>query len=98
MGTATKVKSSYTLGDLMRRDKLIIEYLSLVKYAVGKIIIYLPPFVDKEDLIEYGILGLIEAAEKYDSKKETKFGTYAISRIRGAILDYLRSQEIGRAH
>jgi len=93
MGTATKVKSSYTRGDLMRRDKLIIEFLSLVKYVVGKIMVYLPPFVDKEDLIEYGILGLIEAAEKYDSKKETKFGTYAISRIRGAILDYLRSQD-----
>ena len=77
----------------MRRDKLIIEFLSLVKYVVGKIMVYLPPFVDKDDLIEYGILGLIEAAEKYDSKKETKFGTYAISRIRGAILDYLRSQD-----
>lgn len=93
MGTTTKVKSSYTRGDLMRRDKLIIEFLSLVKYVVGKIMVYLPPFVDKDDLIEYGILGLIEAAEKYDSKKETKFGTYAISRIRGAILDYLRSQD-----
>ncbi len=93
MGTVTKVKSSYSVADLMKRDKLIIEYLSLVKYVVGKIMIYLPPFVDKEDLIEYGILGLIEAAEKYDSKKDTKFGTYAISRIRGAILDYLRSQD-----
>ena len=93
MGTVTKVKSSYTQGDLMSRDKLIIEYLSLVKYVVGKVMVYLPLFVDREDLIEYGILGLIEAAEKYDSKKETKFGTYAISRIRGAILDYLRSQD-----
>lgn len=93
MGTVTKVKSSYTQGNLMSRDKLIIEYLSLVKYVVGKVMVYLPLFVDREDLIEYGILGLIEAAEKYDSKKETKFGTYAISRIRGAILDYLRSQD-----
>ncbi|HHT9144440.1 MAG: FliA/WhiG family RNA polymerase sigma factor [Candidatus Brocadiaceae bacterium] len=93
MGTVTKVKSSYTQGDLMSRDKLIIEYLSLVKYVVGKVMVYLPLFVDREDLIEYGILGLIEAAEKYDSKKETKFGTYAITRIRGAILDYLRSQD-----
>ncbi|MCR4321536.1 MAG: FliA/WhiG family RNA polymerase sigma factor [Candidatus Brocadiaceae bacterium] len=93
MGTATKVKSSYTREGLMRRDKLIIESLSLVKYVVGKIMVYLPPFVDKEDLIEYGILGLIDASERYDSKKDTKFGTYAISRIRGAILDYLRSQD-----
>jgi RNA polymerase sigma factor for flagellar operon FliA len=75
------------------RDKFVIEHLSLVKYVVGKIMVYLPSFVDKEDLVEYGILGLIEAAEKYDVKKETKFGTYAISRIRGAILDYLRSQD-----
>lgn len=93
MGTVTKAKSVYTQADLIKRDKLIIEYLSLVKYVVGKIIIYLPPFVDREDLIEYGILGLIGAAEKYDSGKDTKFGTYAVSRIRGAILDYLRSQD-----
>ena len=75
MGTITKVKSSYRREDLMKRDKLIIECLSLVKYVVGKIMVYLPPFVDKEDLIEYGILGLIEASERYDSKKDTKFGT-----------------------
>ncbi len=93
MSTLNKAKSSYTSENLKKRDKLIIEYLPLVKYVVGKIMIYLPAFIDKEDLIEYGILGLIEASEKYDSKKDTKFGTFAISRIRGAVLDYLRSQD-----
>ncbi|MEP9412100.1 MAG: FliA/WhiG family RNA polymerase sigma factor [Candidatus Brocadia sp.] len=93
MGAINKNKLSYVKENMARRDKLIIDNLSLVKYVVGKIMIYLPSFVDKEDLIEYGILGLIEAAEKYDSKNNTKFGTYALSRIRGAILDYLRSQD-----
>lgn len=88
-----KGKTSKSKKNLAERDKLIIEYLSLVKYVVNKIMIYLPSFLDKEDLIEYGILGLIEAAEKYDKSKDIKFGTYAISRIRGSILDYLRSQD-----
>lgn len=93
MGTPNRVKSGYTSENITKRDKLIIDNLSLVKYVVGKIMVYLPSFVDKEDLIEYGIIGLIEAAEKYDPKNNTKFGTYAISRIRGAILDHLRSQD-----
>lgn len=93
MDTLNRTRASYTSESLKNRDKLIIEYLPLVKYVVGKIIIYLPAFVDKEDLIEYGILGLIEATEKYDSKRDTKFGTFAVSRIRGAVLDYLRSQD-----
>lgn len=93
MDTLNRTRASYTSENLKKRDKLIIEYLPLVKYVVGKIMIYLPAFVDKEDLIEYGILGLIEATERYDSKKDTKFGTFAISRIRGAVLDYLRSQD-----
>ncbi len=76
-----------------RRDKLIIEHLPLVKYVVGKIMICLPSHVDKEDLIESGILGLIEAAEKFDVKKRVKFKTYAFHRIRGSILDYLRLQD-----
>ena len=49
--------------------------------------------MDRDDLIEYGIIGLIDAAAKYDVTKETKFGTYAITRVRGAVLDHLRSQD-----
>lgn len=86
-------KPGYASENMAKRDKLITDNLSLVKYVVGKIMVYLPSFVDKDDLIEYGILGLIEAAEKYDSKSNAKFGTYALSRIRGAILDHLRSQD-----
>ncbi|MDN3513503.1 MAG: FliA/WhiG family RNA polymerase sigma factor [Candidatus Brocadia sp.] len=93
MGTINKVKVNYARENTTKRDKLIMDNLLLVKYVVGKIMVYLPSFVDKEDLIEYGILGLIEAAEKFDEKSNTKFGTYAISRIRGAILDYMRSQD-----
>lgn len=93
MNAVNKGKSGYINASLIKRDKLITENISLVKYVVGKIMVYLPSFVDKEDLIEYGILGLMEAAEKYDTKNNTKFGTYAISRIRGAILDHLRSQD-----
>jgi RNA polymerase sigma factor FliA len=76
-----------------KRDKLIIEHLSLVKHVVGKIMICLPSHVDREDLIESGILGLIEAAERFDKKKGIKFKTYAYHRIRGSILDYLRLQD-----
>ncbi|OOP55032.1 MAG: hypothetical protein AYP45_17170 [Candidatus Brocadia carolinensis] len=93
MGAVKQSKLGYVCENLINRDKLISENLSLVKYVVGKIMIYLPSFVDKEDLVEYGILGLIEAAEKYDPKNNTKFGTYALPRIRGAILDHLRSQD-----
>jgi len=93
MTAIKKGKSGYINTNLIKRDKLITENISLVKYVVGKIMVYLPSFVDKEDLTEYGILGLMEAAEKYDSRNNTKFGTYAISRIRGAILDHLRSQD-----
>ncbi len=76
-----------------RRDKLIIDYLPLVKYVVGKLMISVPPHIDREDLFEAGILGLIEAAGKFDSKKQVKFKTYAFHRIRGSILDYLRLQD-----
>lgn len=76
-----------------RRDKLIIDYLPLVKYVVGKIMIRLPSHVDQDDLIESGILGLIEAAEKFKEEKCVKFKTYAYHRIRGSILDYLRLED-----
>jgi len=76
-----------------KRDKLIIEHLPLVKYVVGKIMINLPSHVDQEDLVESGILGLIEAADKFNENRQVKFKTYAFHRIRGAILDYLRLQD-----
>lgn len=76
-----------------KRDKFIIDYLPLVKYVVGKFMIYLPSHIDHEDLFESGILGLIEAVERFNEKKRVKFKTYAYHRIRGSILDYLRLQD-----
>lgn len=76
-----------------KRDKFIMDYLPLVKYVVGKFMMYLPSHIDQEDLFESGILGLIEAAERFDDSKNVKFKTYAFHRIRGAVLDYLRLQD-----
>lgn len=89
----SKEKSNYKNKKLIDRERLVTENLSLVKYVVNKFIIYLPSFVEKEDLVEYGVLGLLEASERFDPCKDTKFGTFAVSRIRGAILDYLRAQD-----
>lgn len=93
MSPGKEFKRSFTRKNLKKRDKLILEHLSLVNYVVSKFKIYLPLFVDQDDLVESGIVGLIEAAEKYDASKNAKFKTYALYRIRGSILDYLRSQE-----
>ncbi|NLG83689.1 MAG: RNA polymerase sigma factor WhiG [Firmicutes bacterium] len=75
------------------REALILKYAPLVKYVAGRIAIGLPPHVDPDDLIGFGIFGLIDAVEKYDLEKGIKFETYAIARIRGAILDGLRSMD-----
>ncbi|BAS27521.1 RNA polymerase sigma factor WhiG [Limnochorda pilosa] len=75
------------------RERLILRYASLVKYVAGRIAIGLPRSVDFDDLLSYGIFGLIDAVEKFDPQREVKFETYAIARIRGAILDGLRSTD-----
>ncbi len=86
-------QKKYNVVNKNKRDKLIMDYLPLVKYVVGKFMMYLPSHIDQEDLFESGILGLIEAAERFDDSKNVKFKTYAYHRIRGAILDYLRLQD-----
>lgn len=73
------------------RDRLILHYSPLVKYVAGRVAVGLPANVDQADLISYGIFGLIDAIDKYDREKGVKFETYAISRIRGAIIDELRA-------
>ncbi len=73
------------------RDRLLTAYLPLVKYVVGRVGVTLPQHVDRADLISIGILGLIDALSRFDPGKETKFETYAVTRIRGEIIDYLRS-------
>jgi RNA polymerase sigma factor for flagellar operon FliA len=78
-------------GAELSREEIVHKYLHLVKYVAGRISVNLPPNVELNDLINDGILGLIDAIEKYDDSRGVKFETYAITRINGAILDALRS-------
>lgn len=79
--------------DYPSRDQLITEYLPYVKRIVHRIAVHLPPNVDTEDLINSGIIGLIEAVERFDPARDNKFMTYASFRIRGAVLSELRSRD-----
>jgi RNA polymerase sigma factor for flagellar operon FliA len=78
-------------GSTAIRDQLIVHYSPLVKYVAGRVAVGLPQNVDQGDLVSYGIFGLIDAIEKFDLERGFKFETYAISRIKGAIIDELRS-------
>lgn len=78
-------------GDLRARDQLILAYSPLVKYVAGRMSSGLPAHVDEEDLVSYGLLGLIGALERFDPSRNIKFETYAIARIRGSIIDELRA-------
>ena len=79
--------------DPATREKLILEYMPLVKYVVGRMAVTLPPTVDADDLLGYGVMGLIAAIERFSPERGFKFETFAVSRIRGAIIDELRSQD-----
>lgn len=78
-------------GDPRVREQLILQFTPLVKYVMGRLAISLPAILDYEDVLSFGTIGLIEAVERFDSTKGVKFETYAISRIRGSIIDALRS-------
>src|SRR4051794_9105475 len=73
------------------RDRLIIHYSPLVKYVAGRVSVGLPQNIEQSDLVSYGVFGLIDAIEKFDTSRNIKFETYAIARIKGAIIDELRS-------
>ena len=75
------------------RDRLVLHYAPLVKYVAGRVGTGLPTHVDVGDLIQSGIFGLVDAIEKFDTERGLRFETYAMQRIRGAILDDLRSQD-----
>ncbi len=75
------------------REKLIVEYAGLIKFIAQKIAARLPSNIELDDLISSGVIGLMDAIDKYDSGRDNKFKTYAEFRIRGAILDELRSQD-----
>lgn len=78
-------------GDASAREQLILNYSPLVKFVAGRVATGLPNTVESADLISYGLFGLIDALEKYEPGRGIKFETYAISRIRGAIIDELRA-------
>jgi RNA polymerase sigma factor for flagellar operon FliA len=78
-------------GDPDVREQLILQYAPLVKYVAGRVGVGMPNNVEHADLVSYGIFGLMDAIEKFDLDKGYKFETYAITRIKGAIIDELRS-------
>ncbi|MGZ4426032.1 MAG: sigma-70 family RNA polymerase sigma factor, partial [Gaiellaceae bacterium] len=80
-------------GDQKLRDRLILTYAPLVKYVAGRLGSGLPAHVDEGDLVSYGLLGLIGAIERYDPARDVKFETYAMARIKGQIIDELRSMD-----
>jgi len=83
-----------TTVDKKERERLIMQYVPLVKNIVGRIAMKLPSHVGKDDLINAGIIGLMSALEKFDEGRNVLFETYAGFRIRGAILDELRSRDV----
>ncbi|MEA2272157.1 MAG: polymerase sigma factor FliA [Solirubrobacteraceae bacterium] len=78
-------------GDQSARERLVVAYSPLVKYVAGRMASGLPAHVEESDLISYGLLGLINAIERFELEREIKFETYAVTRIKGAIIDELRS-------
>lgn len=86
------IEYSNTRTDSVRQE-LIIEYVPLVKLVAGRLAIYLGSNVEYDDLVSYGIFGLIDAIDKFDYGKGIKFETYASLRIRGSILDQIRKMD-----
>ncbi len=78
-------------GDQGARERLVLAYAPLVKYVAGRMSSGLPAHVEEADLISYGLLGLISAIERFDRSREIRFETFAITRIKGSIIDELRS-------
>src|SRR5690606_31767491 len=76
-----------------QKDQLIMEYAPLIRFIAQKIAVRLPSHIELDDLISSGVIGLMDAIEKYDPQRDNKFKTYAEFRIRGAILDELRAQD-----
>ena len=75
------------------RDEIIVQYIYLVRYAVGRVRVSLPATISVEDIAGYGVEGLINAVERFSPQHNTRFETYALIRIRGAILDKIRAQD-----
>ncbi len=94
MAGFTNISQEYNGEDrLSKRDALVMEHLPQVQRIVQRIAAHLPASVDREDLINSGIIGLIQSAERYDHTRENTFMTYAQSRIRGAVISELRARD-----
>jgi RNA polymerase sigma factor FliA len=79
--------------DQTEKDRLVVEYAPLIKFIAQKIAVRLPSNIELDDLISSGVIGLMDAIDKYDPTRDNKFKTYAEFRVRGAILDELRAQD-----
>ena len=87
----------YKSGDRQAYEELVEAYLPMVKVTVGRMSVNVPAYVDREDLYSAGCMGLLSAIKRYDATREAKFTTYALTRIRGAIIDELRNHDtLGR--
>jgi RNA polymerase sigma factor FliA len=78
-------------ADQAAKDALILRYMRVVKYVAGRMAMHVPNTVEMDDLISWGVLGLMDAVDKYDHKQAIKFSTYATIRVRGSIIDQIRS-------
>ncbi len=91
-GEVAELWATYTAERALEvREQLIVHYAPLVKYVAGRVAVGMPAHVEHADLISYGIFGLMDAIEKFEPERGYKFETYAVARIRGAIIDELRS-------
>ena len=93
MATAQTSLKSPDKKDPSYRDQLITEYLPYVKRIVHRIAVHLPSTIDIDDLMNVGVIGLIQAVDRYDPSRDNKFMTYAVFRIKGAVLSELRSRD-----
>ncbi len=93
MAPAQTAVKNYTKKDPSYRERLITEYLPYVKRIVHRIAVHLPSTIDIDDLMNVGVIGLIQAVDRYDPERDNKFMTYAVFRIRGAVLSELRSRD-----
>jgi RNA polymerase sigma factor for flagellar operon FliA len=80
-------------GDQEARNRLVVQYSPLVKFVAGRVRSGLPPAVEQADLVSDGVIGLMDAIDKFEPERGLQFQTYAVSRIRGAIVDGLRASD-----
>ena len=93
MELAERLDSHNGEMEASNRRQLILDYLPYVKRVVNRIVVHLPSGVEREDLYNVGVIGLIQAIDRFDPSRDNKFTTYAVFRIRGAVLSELRSRD-----